>query len=153
MRWVLSDHSIFCGGRRYVFYSHHEQRPRPSHLHHLVGSRMAGVRRPSSAAGELAARADSRRSARDGRRDRGRPDEQGRRHLALSVGRAPPPHSRVHVPIPGQPRSTGSSISKTVRPGALSTEIVPPWRSTIALTIDSPSPLPPETPSREASAL
>ena len=34
--------------------------------------------------------------------------------------------------------------SKTVRPGWLVTEIVPPWRSTIAFTIDRPSPLPPE---------
>src|SRR5207244_11903794 len=51
------------------------------------------------------------------------------------------------------------SNSKTVRPGRLSTEIRPPWRSMIAFTIESPSPLPfaPPAPgcscARDASAL
>jgi len=45
----------------------------------------------------------------------------------------------------------GSVISNTAPP-SLRAEIVPPWRSTIALTIDKPSPLPPAA-LREASTL
>ena len=52
-----------------------------------------------------------------------------------------------------QPSVSGNTISKTVRPGRLVTDIVPPCRSTIAFTIDNPSPLPPLTPARDASAL
>ena len=56
---------------------------------------------------------------------------------------------------PDADSSRGSTISKTVLPGRLSTEIAPPCRSTIAFTIDSPSPLPPDVAARrrDASAL
>jgi hypothetical protein len=44
-------------------------------------------------------------------------------------------------------------IVNSVVPGALATRTVPPWRSTIALTMDSPSPLPAAPPGRDGSTL
>ena len=65
MRWVLSDHSIFYSNLARAYPVRHGQRARTGHLHHAVGSRMAGVRRPSAAAGRLAARADPQPGRRD----------------------------------------------------------------------------------------
>src|SRR5581483_6890663 len=49
------------------------------------------------------------------------------------VDSTPPSMIEAHVP---------SVNSKTVRPGALSTRIWPPWRSTMALAMERPRPLP-----------
>ena len=48
---------------------------------------------------------------------------------------------RSVVSVHGRWRAAASPM-KTVRPGSLDAVMRPPWRSTIALTMDSPSPLP-----------
>ena len=53
--------------------------------------------------------------------------------------------------VPSQ--SAGKTILNSVRPGRLLTSIVPPCRSTIALAIDNPRPLPADPFVRAASTL
>src|SRR4029077_13410861 len=136
---------------RYVCYCHYEQRSRPRHLDHPLRSRMAGVRRAPAAAGQLAARSDQGRSARrDAGQQVGSLTAAAAPHLRIwnqesrireIVRRRRVPNSQFLI----SPTPTGNTISNTVFSGSLTTEIVPPCRSTIAFTIDSPSPLPPET--------
>ena len=103
---------------------------------------MAGVRRPSAAAGRSGCASGS--ATRSKRRDRSAGRRRPQRNVEPSAGVTRHEAVALHEPRQRERLRAGNTISKTVRPGRLATEIAPPCRSTIAFTIDNPRPLPPD---------